>query len=375
MLTASYGAGHRQAARAIEEALRLRRPDLRVASADYVDLVHPLFNRLTQAAYVLSVKYVPAGFGWFYRATARIPPDSAFQRFLNGLGRQRVLQLVRRTDPRVVVCTFPTQAGVLSALRLRGEIDLPLVTVITDNTVHSQWIHPATDRYCVSAPEVAAGVVGRGVPPERVRVTGIPIRPAFRQRYDRAAVLRGLDLDPGRPTVLFMSGAFSMLRGVLGACRGLLELPQPPQVVLVTGRDRRLAAAARAQLQQRGLPVRVLGYVDEVAPLMQAADLLVSKAGGLTTSEALACGLPMIIFRPIPGQEEANTAFLVEHGAALAVPDARALAAAVRDLLADGSALAAMRSACRRLGRSDAADAVVDEVLSCMRAGAAEPVA
>jgi processive 1,2-diacylglycerol beta-glucosyltransferase len=376
ILMASYGAGHRQAARAIGEALRDKRPELAIATADYVDLVSPAFNRVTQSAYVLSVKYVPAAFGWFYHGTSRIGPRSGFQRYLNSLGRRRVLRLLAERQPRVVVCTFPTQAGVISELVGRGAVRVPTVTVITDNTVHSQWIHPHTDRYCVSAEEIAAGVVARGIPPDRVHVTGIPIRPVFRRRFDRAETLRRLELDPDRPTVLVMSGAFGMLTGVVAACRTLLELPEAPQIVLVTGRDRKLADDVRSALGGRDRPLRVLGFVDEIAPLMQAAEVLVTKAGGLTTSEALASRLPMVIYKPIPGQEEANTAFLTRHGAARAVRTARQLAACVRELLAEPDRLEAMRAACERLGRPDAAAAVADVVLDMLDATTAphEPV-
>lgn len=370
---ASYGAGHRSAARAVAEALWAAQPDLRIETADYVDLVSPVFNRVTQSAYLLSVKYVPAGFGWFYRSTSRIPPRSRFQRYLNSLGRRRLLRLLRTTQPRVVVCTFPTQAGVISDLVRRGAVQVPTVTVITDNTVHSQWIHPFTDRYCVSAPQIAEGVAARGIPPARVHVTGIPVRPVFGRRYDRTGTLRGLGLSPHRPTILVMSGAFGMLTGVVAACRALCALPEAPQLVVVTGRDRHLAREVAAALADRPYPVRVLGFVEEIAPLMQAADLLITKAGGLTTAEALACRLPMIIFKPIPGQEKANTTFLTAQGAALAVEDADSLAAAVRRLLEEPEELSAMRTVCRRLGRPHAAAAVAKVVLELMARSLAEP--
>jgi processive 1,2-diacylglycerol beta-glucosyltransferase len=373
ILMASYGAGHRQAARAIGEALRDARPELSIATADYVDLVSPAFNRVTQSAYVLSVKYVPAAFGWFYHGTSRIGPRSGFQRYLNSLGRRRVLRLLDLRQPRVVVCTFPTQAGVISELVGRGAVRVPTVTIITDNTIHSQWIHPHTDEYCVSAEEIAAGVVSRGIPAARVHTTGIPIRPVFRQRFDRAETLRRLDLDPERPTVLVMSGAFGMLTGVVAACRALLSLPQTPQIVLVTGRDRKLAEDVRLALGGPDRPLRVLGFVDEIAPLMQATDVLVTKAGGLTTSEALASRLPMVIYKPIPGQEQANTAFLTRHGAARSVRTARQLAATVRELLGQPERLDAMRAACERLGRPDAAAAVAEVVLATLERASASP--
>jgi processive 1,2-diacylglycerol beta-glucosyltransferase len=159
----------------------------------------------------------------------------------------------------------------------------------------------------------------------------------------------------------------------VAACRALLHLPQAPQIVLVTGRDRKLAEDVRMALGGRERPLRVLGYVDEIAPLMQAAHVLVTKAGGLTTSEALASRLPMVIYRPIPGQEQANTAFLTRLGAAWSVRTAHQLARCVRELLTDATRLEGMRAACARVGRPNAADDVADVVLRTLDRAAAQP--
>lgn len=355
ILSARYGAGHWQAAAAVREAMQALYPGHEPLLLDYMDLVNPALNRTIQSLYLASIKHFPGGYGWFYRATSTIAPDSPFQSLLNSLGREQLAQLIQATTPRALISTFPTQAGVLSDMRRLGQCAIPSITVITDNTVHSQWVHPHTDLYCVSSPEVAESLKSRGVPLRRIAVTGIPIRQAFSRRVDAAEVRRRYRWHPELPVVLVMSGAFGALGGVGEACRALTHMGRPLQVVVVCGRDRLLAARLQRQSRHFPYPVHVFGYVEAIADFMSVSELLVTKAGGVTTAEALALGLPVVIFRPIPGQEEANADYLCEHGAAISARTTEELRAVCDRLLADNSLRAAMRRAARGLGRPHSA--------------------
>jgi processive 1,2-diacylglycerol beta-glucosyltransferase len=355
ILSARYGEGHWQAAHAIREALAgAGRPLV----LDYMDLAHPALNRTIQRVYLASIKHFPGGYGWFYRTTSALGPRSRFQTLINRLGRERLAELMAALAPTVVVSTFPVQAAVLSELKRAGRVRVPTITVITDNTVHTQWVHPHTDLYCVSGEDVAAELRARGVPPARIAVTGIPIRQAFARPPDPADVRRRYRFDPDLPIVLIMSGAFGALGGVAEACRVLTQLGVPLQLVVVAGKDRQLYARLERLKRHLPYPLHAFGYVEDIAAFMSAASLLVTKAGGVTTAEALALRLPMVIFRAIPGQEEANTAYLCRHGAALAARDADELFQACRGLLSDPQRLAAMRQAAARLGRPGAAQDV-----------------
>ncbi|ADU51784.1 Monogalactosyldiacylglycerol synthase [Thermaerobacter marianensis DSM 12885] len=376
ILSASYGAGHDQVAHAVRDAVLRLCPAADVPVWDFfAAFVSPWLNRAVQRLYLTSIKHWPQGYGLFYRLTGDIRPDSPFQRWLNSLGADRLLGAVTRYRPDAILCTFPTPAGVLSEWKGRGRVRVPLYTVITDHTVHSQWIHPHVDVYFVSSPEVARGVSGRGVDPARVIVTGIPIRGGFREIPDPQRAREALGLDPRLPVVLVMAGAFGALGGVPQIVATLMRVPRPLQAVVVAGRDRALAARLEALVRQSPVPMRVFGYREDVPVLMGAADLLITKAGGVTTSEALAAGLPMIIYRPIPGQEEANTAYLVAHGAALRARNAEELGTAVADLLARPERRAAMARAAWALARADAAERVARVILAGLAGGTGEPSA
>lgn len=364
VLSARYGAGHWQAGRAICDALAATSPNVASVELDYMDLVHPAVNRTVQSIYLTSIKHFPSGYGWFYRTTCAIPPDSPFQSFLNRLGRENLAALLDEARPKVVVSTFPTQAGVLSDMRRRERINIPTITVITDHTVHSQWVHPFTDLYCVSSPEVAQALMHRGVDAARIVVTGIPVRQAFAHPIDPREARKRHNLDPDLPIILVMSGAFGALGGTVSTCHVLTHMGRPLQLVVIAGKDRQLAQRLRGLTRSFPFPVHIMGFVEEVADFMGAADLLITKAGGLTTAEAAAVGLPMIIFRPIPGQEEANAAYFSERGAALLSHSTAELRDHVDAVLGDRERLAAMSRAARLLGRPQAANHVTQLALA-----------
>ncbi|MBX5464748.1 MAG: glycosyltransferase, partial [Clostridia bacterium] len=360
LLDATWGAGHRQAARAVREALLEAAPGLRVGQVDGMEMVGHLFNRGVGDIYIAMLRHAPWSYGLFYHRTGFLRDDSPWQKFLNRLGRNHLLSLVRSLRPRVAVCTFPVPAGVLVHLRRGGLIDVPVVTVITDYTVHSQWVHPGTALYCVGSEEVRESLLARGEPEEVVRVTGIPVRDAFRPHSpeERARLRRALGLRPERPTLLVTGGAFGALAAVAAVAERLLRFDPELQLLLVAGRDRRLKERLKALVA--AVPgarrrARVFGFTDAMPRLMAASDLVVTKAGGLTTAEALAAGVPPLIYRPIPGQEEANAAWLLRRQAGIVAREPEELEEQVRRLLAEPERLEALRRAARAAGRPGSA--------------------
>jgi processive 1,2-diacylglycerol beta-glucosyltransferase len=197
---------------------------------------------------------------------------------------------------------------------------VPCVTVVTDHAVHSQWIHPGIDLYLVSGEQVRNGMVAHGLLPDRVLSSGIPVAPAFGTPLQPQPLRRQYGLDPGLPTILVMVGAHNLMRGALKVYRDMVELPRSAQLLFVCGKDERLRQVIEQLAQRASMPVRVFGYVSEIPALMAMSDLMISKAGGVTTSEALAAELPMVLINPIPGQEEENATFLQAVGAAIVAP-------------------------------------------------------
>jgi processive 1,2-diacylglycerol beta-glucosyltransferase len=251
---------------------------------------------------------------------------------------------------------------VAAALKARGRLRARLAVVVTDFDVHGLWVVPHVDRYFVALEETRRHLVRLGVPPARITVSGIPIDPVFADPRNALAMARKHGLDPARWRILVTAGGFGV-GPVERLVNALLDLRHSAQVVVICGRSaelkQRLDALAAMRPADGPVTLRAVRYTRAMDEYMAAADLLVGKPGGLTTAEALARGVPMVIVNPIPGQEERNADHLLEAGAAIRGNNLPALAWNVDALLDDPERLAAMRAAARRLARPAAARAIV----------------
>lgn len=363
-LTADYGAGHRRASSALQEALRDMDPGIKILTLNYISFVHPLLDRITQSLYVNTVRVAPELYRGFYYVTKSIDPDSVWQAALNSLGHRRLVRLLQLVRPRLVVCTFPTPAGVVGELKRRGIIDVPLVTIITDNAVHTQWVSPWTDLYLVGSDYVREGLQKRGIDRDRVAVTGIPIDKRFRGPWDAQALREKYGLRADLPVVLLLGSAYGMSPDAWETAAWLGQVPCPCQVIVVAGRDEKLRRKCEEATSGSTNPVKVFGFVDTMHELMAVSDMAITKAGGLTVSEALATGLPLVIHRPIPGQEEENAKFLIRHSAAVTSRTADRTRELALALLKDAPRRRRMRESALGIGRPMAADAAARQMVS-----------
>ncbi|QOJ14280.1 MAG: glycosyltransferase [Planctomycetia bacterium] len=365
VLSASAGAGHLTAARAVEQALaRSAGPAAPpVEVLDVLDLTNRLFRALYAGGYLAIVNHAPGAMGWLYemmdRPGTRI--RDAIRTGVQNLCSRRVAALLRERRPRLIINTHFLAAELVAQLRRRGALDCPQFTVTTDFETHRLWVQPPTERYFTATPEGKAYLASFGVPSDSIRVSGIPVRAEFEQPLDRADARSRLGLPLHRPIVLMLCGGFGVgpAERVLAALRAA---PGAPHVVVICGRNHalhaRLARAAQGDSQ-----IAICGFTEDMHIYMRAADVAVSKPGGLTASEALVSGLPLVILNPIPGQEARNSDYLLEHGAAIKVNSLRLLAHRVGALLADPPRIAALRAAALRIARPSAAMIVAEEAL------------
>ncbi len=354
ILSASYGSGHNAVARALEASLQAAGAETRIVD-HFRDLVHPAFDRWSRRLYAAILRRAPAVWGFGYWVGDRLSPSSGLVFGMGSLGTPRLLSLLERERPDLIVSTHPTPAGALSDLRRRGVTRIPHALVYSDFAVHRQWIPPLVDLHCVPAEGVRADLIARGVAPDRVLASGLPVRAEFEQPADPTSARRALGLDLERPVVLAMAGAFGWT-GDLPAATGVLrDLPVPLQALIVAGHDGALRARLKESVRGAGRRVRVLGYTDEMRQLMAAADLLVTKAGGVSLAEAIACDLPVVCFGSLPGHERRNERFIVGAGAALRARSAVELGAVVRRTLTEPGLLTDLAKRMREIRRPGAA--------------------
>jgi processive 1,2-diacylglycerol beta-glucosyltransferase len=362
ILTASYGSGHNRVARALAEACTAARAVPRVVD-HFRELVHPAFDRLSRALYYAILRRAAPLWGAAYWIGDQLSVSSPLLLGMNRLGALKLHRLLREESPDFVVSVHPTPAGAFSELRARRLITIPHTTVFTDFVAHTQWIHPGVDRYCVPAEAIKNDLVARGVPGECTVVTGVPVASEFAQPRDRASARLALGLSPRLPVLLAMAGSLGSLGDLVTVARAIRDLPLQLQAIIVTGQDTRLAARIRRIMGDHG-HFRVLTYSDSIRQLMAAADLLVTKGGGVTLAEALAAELPIVCFGSLPGQESRNERFAGMTGVALRARAADDLRGMLSLALTDAEVIRRLRAKTRELRRPDAARLVIECVLS-----------
>jgi processive 1,2-diacylglycerol beta-glucosyltransferase len=364
ILSAPYGAGHTRAAEALARALA--EEGARVEILDhFVRFLPPAFVRASLTTFWGVLRWAPGLWGLAYEFSARIGPRSPAMAGMGRIGAAGLLRHLERERPDVVVHLHPTPAGAMAWLRSSGATAVPHGIVFTDFAAHPQWIHAGLERYFVPTEAVRAGVVAQGIAPERVVASGLPVDSAFAAPTDRPALRAALALPADRPVVLVTGGMRGLLRGVADACQALAELERPFVAIVVCGDHGRLAAWLRRRYRGDGR-FRILDRVHDMARIMGAADLVVSKAGAMTCAEALALGRPLLLHRSLPGQERANEACLVAAGAALRARNGRELRRHLDALLGEPALRAALAAAARGLRRPEAGRTVAKELLALM---------
>lgn len=360
VFSASFGGGHRSAAEAISRYYHEHYPDaVEVQVLDFFDEFVPSLNVLAKFAYQQSVQFFPAAYGTFYELSNRLPTNPVVHE-LRLMGMARAAAFIDEFHPDAVISTFPVAGGVVADIKESR----PLVsaTVVTDFGAHRTWLHPATDIYFVACKEVREDLVVRGIPWDRIMVSGIPIHERFSQEVHRAQCRKELGLSD-RFTVLLTS-----IAGTPGDVKDLTRqlISMGVQVAAVTGKSERLKRRLEPLAAESDL-VKVFGFVEDMHKMMTSCDVLVGKAGGLTVSESLAMQLPLIIYNPVPGQEIYNVDFLVNYGAGLLARDEEDVVEKVRFLSTHPDRLSQMAANARLLGTPAAAQTVCERVLAALR--------
>jgi len=367
LLSVSAGAGHVRAAEALRAAAS--NFDVDALHLDVMDYVPTAFRALYTDFYYKLVERHPAVWAQLYRIMDRTPPSAPLSRLRRAAERLNTLKLrkaIAGFAPDAVICTHFLPAELLMRERQRGRVASPVFVQVTDFDLHGMWVVPDMAGYFTASEEVAFRTRARGIAAERTHVTGIPIMPAFAEPLSRAECAAESGLDPRRTTILLMGGGAG-LGGLDDVAARLLALDADFQLIALAGRNAETLARLQAIAQRRPGRLLAQGFTNRVERLMAASDLVITKPGGLTTSECLALGLPMIVHAPIPGQEERNCDYLLEQGAALKAIDANALEFRVRELIAHPERIAAMSARARALGHPHAARDVLRIVFNTIQ--------
>ncbi|AFM43495.1 UDP-N-acetylglucosamine:LPS N-acetylglucosamine transferase [Desulfosporosinus acidiphilus SJ4] len=368
VFSASFGNGHVRAAEAVIEGIRIKVPSANIIHLDFGAFLNIRVNTIIKDFYSKLLRRAPKLWGRFYYKTGKVHPQSMSQRLLNQLGRSNFLNYIQKFEPDLIVCTYPTVSSILAQLRVKQILLVPLATVITDYTVHSHWVHPGVDCYIVACAKVKELLVFWGIQAQNIHVTGIPVSPRFEFKEDRLSLTEKLGLRSGLPTFLFMGGTFGVTESIKRIYQKLTDYPLPVQCLVVCGHNEKLYNSLDEVVAQAGNPLVRYKFVHNVEELMSVSDVIITKAGGLTVSEALTKHLPLIIFRPIPGQEEENAQYVREVGAGYVAESEEELDRLLIHLLEHPDMIERMRSKAALASAGHSTERAVEEMLHLVEA-------
>ncbi len=361
ILYAPLGAGHGKAAKAIEEAFLQNYPDFIIKNADVLDFAFGLFGAGIPAAFDYITSYAPFLYKWIYKSFNH---QKRYHYLNHGSGvfikKPNLIEFIKDFNPDFILSTNPLPMQAVSLTKHQKIIDILSANVCTDYGFHSLWYNRDVNYYFVANEDVKESLISHGVSSEKIITSGIPISSKFNRLADRQKILARLGFKENTPTLLIVGGKIKH--------RSLFEIVQkigktfPVQFIIVAGRDKALKKELEKSELNKNPRVRIFGFVNNIEDYMSVADLVLTKAGGLTVAECMQKNLPMVINDFIPGQEEDNVKYLVEKGAGLEAKNIKEATKIITDLFLNPEKILEMKENCKKAARPNAAKEIVDFV-------------
>ncbi|USK32223.1 diglucosyl diacylglycerol synthase [Bacillus sp. F19] len=358
ILTAKYGNGHVQVSKTLVKQCRELGIEEVVVSDLYAES-NPVFTEITQYLYLKSFTIGKQFYRMFYYGVDKIYNKKLLTLYFK-LGNKRLHELIEKEQPDIIINTFPII--VVPEYRRRTGNIIPTFNVLTDFCLHKIWVHKNIDKYYVASKRVKEKVMSLGIHPAAVKVTGIPIRSQFEENLNEEAIYKRYNLDPDKKTLLVMAGAHGVLKNVKELCESFLE-EKNLQTVVVCGNNTSLKESLESITGKNKENLKLLGYVERVDELFRIASCMVTKPGGITLSEAAAVGVPVILYKPVPGQEKENALFFQENEAALVVNRSEEVYDAVSSLLQDDKKLRRMKRNIKRLHHPNSSLTIMEDIV------------
>ena len=359
IVTASIGAGHNRAAQAIAAEIKAENPTAKIHIVDFMSTKTAYLNNMLKLIYLKMLMLLPTMYELLYNWSGGNIKGASIKRLLAVAMRKDMEGLIKRYQAKTVICTHPFPCAAASYLKRKKTCDFLLAGVITDFAIHQLWIYKQVDLYFVANAELKQELVEKGIEVGAINVTGIPIAPSFNVVQDKEKIGLKLGLDLNKHIILIMGGGLGM-GGVKDTLQSLEQLAEEIQILVVAGENDCLQDSLQKFALKSRHHIKIWGYSDNIQELMAVAQLLISKPGALTISEALAMELPMILCEPIPGQEKENAQFVETKGAAVWVKNKKDIPEVVAEYLKNKQTLLKMRSRAKEYKKPLAAKEIIN---------------
>ncbi len=366
IMTASIGSGHIRAAEAVEGELRKQYPEAEVRTVDFMSHKTSAFHGMLKDLYLRMLDFVPNLYDLFYKVSGGGSGGTFAQTMFAAVTCRTMCRMVEEYRPDVLICTHPFPEGAAALARRLGRRDEFLLTaVLTDYSLHQIWIYPQVDLYFTATEEMREGLLERGFSPKQVFATGIAVTETIEEVPSREDARRMLGLNGEEKVLLLMGGGLG-LGGIEESLKDMEGMEESFTLLVVAGRNEELRQKLEGFGRASHHRIRVWGYTDKIYELMAASDLLITKPGALTMSEAFVMGLPMVLHEPIPGPETKNAVYASERGAAIWVHHGESMGQALAAIISDEGKLRFMAGRALSCARPHAARDIVGTLSSIL---------
>ena len=346
--------GHRQATIAIQKSLKQIDPKVEAPTINGFGYTYPVLEKVVNQAYMSVIKRTPKVWDYMYDNPKIVKKSQSIKKFLHKTSHEKIRRLLTKHRPNAIVCTQAFPCGMIADYKTEHNLQTLLIGVLTDFSPHSYWLNDGVDYYIVPTLEARERFIKKGVHPDAVKVYGIPIRSKFAIQEDKKPIARKLGLNPDIPTILVMGGGQG-LGPIKSIVKSLTKIEKDVQIVVLAGFNKKILNGLKKLTKKTKKTLLIFEYASNVDEFMELASLIITKPGGMTTSESLSKGLPMVIVNPIPGQETRNTDFLIKKGIAIRIDDTSDIGEEIELLLKSPERLANMSKAAYENARPHAA--------------------
>lgn len=362
LLYISEVSGHHQATIAIENTLKRVNPDAEILNLNAFNYTNPITEKIINRLYLGVIKRTPGIWDYLYDNPAILKRTQKIKELIHKHNSPKLKKLFDEFKPDAVVCSQAFPCGMVADFKKTYNSAIPLVGVLTDYAPHSYWIYDRVDYFITPSEEVKDRFMQKGVAPEKILVYGIPVDPRFAFTHRKEDLAEKFGLDIHKPIILAMGGGQGLgpLKKIVSSFK---KMRIDSQLVVVAGSNMKLYGKLKNKIKSSKKKVILCKFVNNIDELMEVATVIITKAGGLTTAEALAKGVPMIIIRPLPGQEEINTTYFLNKGVAVKITDDRLAPQFIQGLLSNPAMLKAMRNAALRMSKPNASFDIAKLVL------------
>lgn len=362
ILYAAVGGGHFKAAEAIKNYILENKPNCTVEMLDALKYANKAVDKIIINSYVNMARYSPELWGNIYKLSAKQYSVANFSNAVQRLLSLKLVKYLNEQKPDIIISTHPFITEMCAILKKKNQISAKLNVIITDYASHRFWeLKPeCIDNYFVANSETKYKMGFNGIDLNKIHVTGIPVSPAFLKEYDKEKIYKEFGLDKTKKTVLIFGGGEYGLSNVKTFYKGLVDADIDIQIVTIAGKRQKSQKMFAEIAENSNKKVIILGYTTKVPELMNIADLVISKPGGLTTTEIITTHLPFAIINPIPGQEQENAEFLLNNGAAVQIFDAKSTKPFIEHLLTDEVRLENIKQMQAHIAKPNSTKDIVD---------------